>query len=92
MSFVHKGDNVVEIERQGARGELLFYVAVLPDGPLVVLEDASAMIWLRLSEAPSEDDLVAAIAEDFELAPEDVAEGVHAALASFSEIGLIQLD
>ncbi|MBW8172852.1 PqqD family protein [Ornithinimicrobium sp. Arc0846-15] len=90
MTFQHKGDNVVAIERLGARGESRFYVAVLPDGPLVVLEEASALIWLRLAETSSEDELIAAVAEDFGLTSADVAEGVQAALESFAQTGLTQ--
>lgn len=90
MTFQRKGDNVVVIERLGARGKSRFYVAVLPDGPLVVLEDASALIWLRLAETSNEDELVAAVAEDYGLTSADVAEGVRAALVSFALKGLTQ--
>jgi len=66
------------------------YVARVPEGPPLLLEDAAWAIWMAVTEGGRLDDVVARAAELAGAEPSDIADEVDGFLRSLLEAGLIR--
>lgn len=75
-------------EGTDAWGRAVVYVALLPSGPVSVLPDQSAVIWLAAVEGGGE--VVDVVAEMLGHEPDDVRVDVESFVAELVERGLIR--
>ncbi|MBP6994914.1 MAG: PqqD family protein [Phycicoccus sp.] len=68
------------------------YVAVVPEGPIRVLEGAGAIIWEAIGDHRRVSEVIAEAADQAGLAAGQIGDEVRAFLTDLSDLGLIRLD
>lgn len=64
------------------------YVAHLPHGPTIVLEGSACLVWLRLADGGTLDDIAAGAAEQAGVTAGEVLDDVEALLSELVEAGV----
>lgn len=73
-------------------GDLFCYVAVLPDGPPLVLRGSAATVWAAASQGGSSEAIVARVAKQVGVAEADVEADVLGFLHDLVARGVLQRD
>lgn len=68
------------------------YVAVIPEGPVRVLEGAGAIIWEAIGDHRRVSEIIAEAAAQAGLSAGQIGDEVRAFLTNLSDLGLIRLD
>lgn len=85
MKRVRPSDQCAVIDEEG-----VVYVAPLPDGPILVLDGVSALIWQTVCD-PQIDDAVAHVADATGQRPDDIARDVDAFVTDLVRRGALVL-
>lgn len=89
VGHLRRGEAVAEV--RGSMDELgqgRTYLALLPDGPMVVLDGPGSVIWQAAQNCPI-DQVTARVAERLDLVPEDIAEAISAFVDGLVDQGLL---
>lgn len=86
----------MEIKKELVRRDIAGDVVLVPVGKtiyesngLFILNEVGAFLWDRLEEAASEEELTAALLEEYEVDEETVRKDVHAFLEKLREMEII---
>jgi hypothetical protein len=82
--------HVGEVVQDRDDADVVVYLALLPDGPVQILNGVGSLIWLEATATDTSDDVVNRVAALVERPPDKIRAEVDSFLAHLVEAGLLE--